>query len=184
MAWKPRQIKLFQMACRGISLPDEHRYLILGQCQGRAVIKGEISSKSPRLTNDDFEHCMAVVERSSGGQVKVWDRNGSINGGTQKLRYPRGYWQDAADNGVIKRARFRVNALVECLTDALADWRADPGARLLAWIKHSRCVAEDRRAVVHAVEEMDLHELRNLIDSLTALAKRHGVSTPKYRSAA
>lgn len=167
MPWKPAQIKLFMTACRGAAIGDEHRYLILGQCEGRAVIDGRVSAKSPRLNNDDFEHCMAVVEGFAGGRV---------------LDFAPGHWRRAAETGVIGRARYRVGALVDALAAADIGWQTDPAASLLAWVRSSNCAAPERLGAIHSAEDLHLAELRRLIDSLTALAKRHGI--PTHRSAA
>jgi len=105
MAWSKKQRMKFAATCRTAGLDDEQRHLILMQCDNRAIHRGRATSKSPKLTQADFEHCMGVIA-------------------------PGRYDQPA--DGEAKRLRYRIEQLV---TKLEADGLLEPdGQGLAGWI--------------------------------------------------
>jgi len=162
MSWSNTQKQLFARACQGAGLDDDMRRLILGQCEGRAVHGGRITSTSPRLTQRDFEHCMAVVERSSPNDQVQIKRGGA-------LRFPPGHWQQqATDEGERKRLIHLAYQLAKGISAAMESWPAADEA-LVGWIQTR--INQHRSSV----EELPRRELTDLVHGLKAYARRHKI---------
>ena len=172
MAWSPKQRQLYARACQGAGLSEEHRHLLLRQVGSRAMHDGRVTSTSPRLTQSDFEEAMAIVERHSGGQVKIRDSKG---------RYVFGltYWQVAAESGGRDRLRELALRLDQHLQLLLPEQWAQDGEGLAGWIK-SR-VTSGR---THRLKELSYQELQDLIHGIKAFARRHDVPLDPGRRAA
>ncbi len=160
MAWTNTQKGLFARACKSAGIEDEHRRLILGQCEGRAVHGGKATSTSPRLTQADFEHCMAVVERSAGGQIKK-------TRGSDGHWYKPGYWQQQSEIGEAKRLRWLAKQIHAQLKQRCPSWT---DASLRNWIKDR--VTHGRTA---ELDKLTQREASDLVHGLRAWARRHSI---------
>lgn len=160
MAWTKTQKQIFARACNAAGIADEHRRLILGQCDGRAVHGGRVTSTSPRLTQSDFEHCMAVVERTAGGQIPK--RRGSDD-----AWYKAGYWQQQAEIGDAKRMRHIAREIHRQLVMRCSSWT---DASLRGWISDRITHGE------HAdLDRLTLKQATDLVQGLRVWARRHDI---------
>jgi len=163
--WTDSQKALAARACSAAGISDEHRKLILRQFprslfdrNGKAA--PDPSSTSMKLNQSDFEHFMAIVERASGGRVLIKDRDG-------QFLYGPGHWAaKAADE--TQRQRELVTRIYDTLV--LEDLLEGGGVGLAGWIRER--VTGGRTDLL---EELELHEIGNLIEGLKAFAKRHGI---------
>jgi hypothetical protein len=161
MAWTREQKMVAAMACRSARLSEDQRHMILSgpNFANRAIHNGRATSTSPRLTNEDFESFMALVERFAGGQL---------------LSYSPHYWQDKAGDPD-HRLRWRAQRIANSLT--LIDDPHEPGRRLLQ-PDDVGLAGFIRRMFPHAekLDQLDRRELVSLIEGLTAYARRHQVN--------
>ncbi|MEM6392357.1 MAG: hypothetical protein AAF797_06250 [Planctomycetota bacterium] len=156
MSWSSKQIKLAQMACKGAGIEDEHRRLLLGQFDGRAMVNGRATSTSPHLRNADFEQFMASVEAvSKNQQLQVRDPRG-------RFVYGMCHWQQAAEDGAPKRLRYIINGLLSRIQDA----------ELGLPIPSPSTVTNGR---TQELKHLTTPELEKLRSALYAMAKRHGL---------
>ncbi|RMH42241.1 MAG: hypothetical protein D6688_10405 [Alphaproteobacteria bacterium] len=99
MPWKPKQVRLAAIAARHAGWNDQQRRMVLSSLGGRAVHGGRLTSRSPRLNQDDFEQYMATAEAAAGGVLPGWRM---------------GYWHDKA-RSVIQKQRHRIMELADRL---------------------------------------------------------------------
>lgn len=92
MRWKPKQIRAGVIAARHADWNDQQRQMVLSSLGGRAVHQGRITSKSPRLNQDDYEQYMATAEAEAGGTLPG---------------FTTGYWRAKADD-VIQKQRHKI----------------------------------------------------------------------------
>lgn len=97
MAWTTSQIRTAAIAARHAEWNDLQRSMVLSSLGDRAVHQGRITSKSPRLNQDDLEQYMATAEAAAGGTLKG---------------FSMGYWRKKA-NDVIQRQRHAILRLVD-----------------------------------------------------------------------
>ncbi len=95
MAWTPKQIRTAAIAARNAGWNDQQRMMVLSSFGGRAVSQGRLSSKSPRLNQDDYEQYMALAEAQAGGMLPG---------------FTLGYWRAKAGD-VIQRQRHVIQKL-------------------------------------------------------------------------
>lgn len=153
MAWTNKQKQIAVMACRAARISDEQRVDLILRNFERAHYKGKITSTSTKLTHQDFEAFMAIVENFAGGTI---------------LHYTPGYWKmHAADRLRLMRARaIRVAAMLEQCG------KLNPnGAGLAGWIRTRVSGGETDR-----VDELDYQGLLTLITGLEAYARQNAVS--------
>jgi hypothetical protein len=126
--------------------------MILRHFENAKLPDGSISSTASKLSNEDFEQFMSVVEDYAGGQV---------------LHFSRGYWrQHAADR--YQRMRTRIESIAGQL-EAHGALHAD-GAGLRGWIEK-----RVTRGRTNRITELSYHELLALMLSLSAYARSRGV---------
>lgn len=155
MAWTNRQKQIAVRAFRAAGLEDTYRKLVLRQftnamfdAQGRNV--DEPTSTSKRLTNQDFEQFMAIIERSCGGKV---------------MHFQPGYWREKAGDH-LHRMRHRVGRIVHVLE--ISGWLKPDGVGLAGWILKRVTGGETDR-----IEQLDYHRLSALLNGLTNYARCH-----------
>jgi hypothetical protein len=159
--WSKDQIKLAGMIARAAGWGDDTRKLVLRQLDGRAVVNGKPSSRSPRLTNADFEMYCSVAERSMGGQIVIRRADGSIY-----RQFPPGHFAGKVNDHLARMRRY-VLAIAAGLEDV--GLLNPDGAGLRGWIR-----ARISDGQTDDIEQLDWPQLRALIDSLKAHARRHG----------
>lgn len=153
MAWTKTQKQIAVRACKAARVSDEQRRdVILRHFAHAKMPDGSISSTAPKLSNDDYEQFMSIVEAHAGGQV---------------LHFERDYWQRKAQDRY-GRMRRRVYMIAQELEKH--GLLHPNGAGLSGWI--SKRVT---RGQCDRVEELDYHGLLALILSLTAYARQRGV---------
>lgn len=129
MGWTNTQKQLAVRACRAACVSDEHRRdVILRHFSNAKLADRRISSTSPKLSNEDFEQFMAIVESHGGGQV---------------LHFSRGYWRNKAEDryGRMRRRAYMIARQLEAAGalrpngEGLAGWisKLSPVARATAW---------------------------------------------------
>jgi hypothetical protein len=154
MAWTKLQKQIAVRACNAARISEEQRRdVILRHFAHAKLPDGRISSTAPKLSNEDFEQFMAIVEAHGGGQV---------------LHFSRGYFKAKAEDRYA-RMRRRIYFIAQRL-EAAGALHAN-GAGLSGWITkrvtHGQC---DR------LEELDYHGLLALMLSLIAYAHQRGVT--------
>lgn len=157
MGWTNTQKQLAVRACRAARVSDEHRRdVILRHFSNAKLADGRISSTSPKLSNEDFEQFMAIVESHGGGQV---------------LHFSRGYWRNKAEDryGRMRRRAYMIARQLEA-----AGALRPNGEGLAGWI--SKRVT---RGACDRVEQLDYHGLLSLILGLTSYARQRGVTITK-----
>ncbi|MFW6060929.1 MAG: hypothetical protein ACODAQ_12180, partial [Phycisphaeraceae bacterium] len=159
-AWTNTQKATFVRACKAAGIPDEHRRLILGQCDGRAVHQGKVTSTSPRLNQPDFDHCMATVETSCGGQIPR-------KRGSDQPWYKAGYWQQQADIGDTQRLRWIAQQIHTQLKQRCTSWT---DASLRGWI-HDRVTNGQHGDL----DRLTHRQVSDLVHGLRAWASRHSI---------
>jgi hypothetical protein len=159
VTWTNAQKQLAVRAAKAAGMGDEHRQLLLNQMGGRAIHNGRITSTSPRLTQDDFDHYMAVVERMSGGQVQI--------GGPHGSGFPVGHFQRTEDRE-LDRVRWTARRIANTLE--LEGHLKPDGAGLAGWIM-SRVTA----GRTSKLDDLTREELHKLINGLQAWGRRLGV---------
>ena len=91
MAWTSLQKQLAVRACRAAGTSEDVRTDMILRNFAHAHFDGDITSTSPKLTNQDFAAFMAIVERHAGGKI---------------LHFTAGYWErSSADE--LRRMRHR-----------------------------------------------------------------------------
>ena len=116
MAWTSLQKQLAVRACRAAGISEEVRTDMILRNFSHAHFDGDITSTSPKLTNQDFAAFMAIVERHAGGKI---------------LHFTAGYWErSSADE--LQRMRHRARRTAGEL-EASGDL-APNGAGLAGWI--------------------------------------------------
>ena len=165
MPWTDKQKQIAARACTAAGIKDEHRKLILRQCsnslfdrKGRAV--PEPTSTSARLNQSDYDHFMATVEAASGGRIQAKDGGGNF-------LFSWGYWTGEAA-GEMRRQKHLVTIIADTL--ALEGHLKPDGVGLAGWIRER--VTGGR---TDQLDELQPHEMSNLIEGLKAFAKRHGI---------
>jgi len=153
MPWTNTQKQIAVRACKAAQVSDEQRRdMILRHFAHAKMPDGRISSTSPRLTNEDFEQFMAIVEAHGGDKV---------------LHFSRDYFKTKAEDHY-HRMRRRAYMIAQQLE--AAGLLHPNGAGLSGWINkrltHGQC---------ERVEELDYHGLLALILSLSAYAHQNGV---------
>lgn len=165
MGWTPKQRQIAARAAKQAGLSDEHRKLILRQCEGRAVLAdGSISSTAQRLNQSDFEHYMATVESFAGGKVAVGGRAGQ--------GFSDGYWAGKAsdDTQRLRHLAVRIANWMTLTDDAGNEpLLTGDGVGLASWI--SKRVTNGRTDDINELSSAELHVL---INGLRAFARRHG----------
>jgi hypothetical protein len=153
MAWTNKQKQIAVKACRAAGITEEQRIdLILRNFQ-HANHGGDITSTSPRLTNQDFEQFMAVVEKFAGGKV---------------LHFTERYWEGHASDR-LSRMRHKAAGIASALE--AAGRLAPGGAGLAGWIEKRVSAGATRR-----IEDLEYHGLLALILGLEAYAHQSGVT--------
>jgi hypothetical protein len=153
MAWTLKQRSLAMQACKAAGISEDQRVDVLLRNFRRAHWKGDITSTSKRLTQEDFEQFLAVVEAMSpGGRV---------------LRFAKGYWAAKAKDGLqrMRHRALRIGAALERAGVLAAD-----GAGFRGWIAHR--VTGER---TDKLEDLGFHEMQALIVGLQAFATQRGV---------
>ena len=79
MAWTSKQKQLAVRACRAAAISEDVRTDMILRNFAHAHYDGDITSTSPKLTNQDFAAFMAIVERHAGGKI---------------LHFTAGYWDE------------------------------------------------------------------------------------------
>lgn len=154
MAWTNQQKQIAVRACKAARISDEQRRdMILRHFEHATMTDGRISSTSLRLTNEDFEQFMAIVESHAGGQV---------------LHFTRDYWRSHAQDHYA-RMRHRVASIARQLESAGA--LHPGGVGLSGWI--SKRVTQ---GACDSIEQLDYHGLLALMISLTSYARQRGVA--------
>jgi hypothetical protein len=153
VAWTNTQKQVAARACKAAGVSEEQRRdVILRHFRNARTPDGRITSTASKLSNDDFEQFMSIVEAQAGGQV---------------LHFTRGYWHaKAADRW--HRMRFRARRIAESLEAAGA--LMPDGAGLAGWIRKRVTKGETDQ-----LDALDYHGLLALILSLTAYARQRGV---------
>lgn len=158
MGWSTQQIQTAAIAARSAGLDDARRRLVLRQLPRAMYCAGgrstEPSSRSPRLTQADFEIYMSICERTAGGTLEG---------------YATGHWAARSDG-----EWRRMHRLIEQLGADLAalgapGWAINQATALEGWIKAR--VNPDKTTV----QELDYSELHALINGLRAVKKRMDV---------
>jgi len=162
MSWTNKQKSLFAQACNAIGYDQDRRRMVLSSFPHATRTGADHpTSTSPRLNNADFEHAMAIIESSSGGQIKLrWNDTG-------KFRYGLLHWKRKADDD-LSRMRGLANKIAARLEAAGS---LEPnGAGLAGWIdKRTTHGRTDR------LDQLTYNELYDLIEGLKAYARRHNV---------
>lgn len=162
MPWTNTQKQIGVRACKAARISDEQRRdLILRNFAHAKTPDGRISSTSPRMTNQDFEQFMAIVEAYAGGQL---------------LHFSRDYFKTKAEDQY-HRMRRRAYMIAQQL-EASGLLHAN-GAGLSGWISKRITRGECDR-----VEELDYHGLLALILSLSTCAHQNGVELQRGHEAA
>lgn len=160
MPWSNVQKAHFVRACTAVGINDGQRRMILGQCEQRAVYKGRQTSTSPKLTQADYEHCMAVVERMGGGQIQIRDKSG-------RLVYSQGRF-DNQDEGHARRLRHIARQLAGRI---FAGDDQDHLHQLDSWIdsrvKGGKC---------RKLDDLTVDQLQDLLHGLKAFARRNHIN--------
>ena len=156
MTWSRGQKQIAARACHTAGITEEHRRLILGQFDGRAMVHGRATSTARALTQRDFEDFMATVEACCpNGQLLITRQDG-------KRMYGMHHWQRAAQEGAMKRLRWNVRAYDDRLRKA--------GLGLP--IPSPSTVTDGR---TNEIDHLTTPELEKLRSALYAMAKRHRV---------
>jgi hypothetical protein len=152
MAWSNKQKKIAVQACRFAGISEEQRIDMILRNFQNAHYGGAISSTSPRLTNDDFEAFMSIVEKQAGGKV---------------MHFTERFWQIAASDR-LKRMRFKVMTIAAELEKA--GKLAPGGDGLAGWINK-----RVSGGLFNSVDELEYHGLLALILGLQAYARQGGI---------
>jgi hypothetical protein len=153
MPWTNIQKQLAARACRAAGISEEQRVDMILRNFPRAQYQGDITSTSPKLTNQDYEVFMAIVERFAGRKV---------------LHFTEGYWQAAAADS-LSRMRFKAQHIAAALEAA---GKLQPGGIGLAgWIEKRVSGGATRK-----MEELDFHGMVALILGLEAYARQNGIT--------
>ena len=149
MAWTNRQKQLAVRACRAAGISEDVRIDMILRNFVHAHFDGDITSTSPKLTNQDFAAFMSIVERQAGGKI---------------LHFTAGYWErSSADE--LHRMRHRARRIAAEL-EASGNL-APGGAGLAGWIsKRVSGGATDR------IECLEFPALQAIIISLTAYQRQ------------
>ena len=153
MAWTNKQKQIAVQACRPAGITEEQRRDMILRNFANAHHQGDITSTAPKLTSNDFEAFMAVVERYAGGKV---------------MHFTTGFWSGQATDR-LKRMRHRVFDLAALLESN--GKLATGGLGLAGWI--SKRVSG---GTASRVEELEYHGLAALITGLEAYARQNGVA--------
>jgi hypothetical protein len=149
MAWTIKQKQLAVRACRAAGISEEQRTDMILRNFPRAQHKGDITSTSPKLNNQDYEAFMAIVERFAGGKV---------------LHCTQGFWQASAADS-LSRMRFKAARLASALE---VQGKLQPnGVGLAGWIEKRVSGGATRK-----MEELDFHGMVALILGLEAYARQ------------
>ena len=170
MPWSNKQKALLVRACKAAGLADQ-RDLILRQLGGRAehpAHSGRVTSTSPRLTDRDFEQAMATVEHYSGGQIRVIDAKG-------RHLYGPGHWDRHAETGTLTRRRHLIRRMVNTL---VGNPRTDGDGRILDEDGHQLAgvIRQATGGKASTIDQLTERQASAVIDALTALGHRHGVT--------
>ena len=92
MAWTNRQKQLAVRACRAAGISEDVRTDMILRNFAHAHYDFDITSTSPKLTNQDFSAFMAIVERHAGGKI---------------LHFTAGYWDERHAADELHRMRHR-----------------------------------------------------------------------------
>ena len=153
MAWTKKQKLTAIRACEEAGISEEQRRDLILRNFEHAHYQGKITSTAPKLSNEDFEAFMAIVEHTAGGKV---------------LHFSAGYWQACADDR-LSRMRGRTSRIAAAL-EAAGKLAAD-GVGLAGWI--AKRVSQ---GAAQRVEELEYHGLLALILGLQAYADQNGVA--------
>lgn len=152
MAWTNVQKQIAVRACAAAGISEQQRRdVMLRHFRNARTTDERVTSTSSKLTNDDFEQFMAIVEAQAGGKV---------------MHYEAGYWaRKAADRWERMRHRaMRIAAALEA-----AGKLAPDGVGLAGWIRK-----RVTRGATDAIEELDYRGLLALIVGLSAYARQEG----------
>lgn len=144
IGWTNEQKKLAIIACRDAGISDEHRKMLLRHLGAAALINGNPSSTSPRLTNGDFEKFMYLVEGCTPEE--------------RLLNYPAGHWQAKFAEGTYSRLMHRALQMSHTLQDA--------------GIKPGGAIAQAIGREYETMQHLDESELHKAINAMRALADR------------
>src|SRR5439155_5054854 len=156
MAWTNKQKQIAARACQAAHISDEQRRdMILRNFAHAHTPDGRITSTAPKLTNQDYEQFMAIVESYAGGQI---------------LHFTRDYWRDhAADQ--YARMRHRAGAIAAELERAGIFKPDSEGLR--GWIFKRVAGGETNQ-----LADLDYQQLLALILGLQAFAAQRAVAIP------
>jgi len=149
MAWTNVQKSLAIRACRAAGIGEDVRIDLILRNFAHAHYDGDITSTSPKLTNQDFAAFMAIVECHAGGKI---------------LHFATGYWTNASADE-LQRMRHRARRIAAEL-EASGNL-APGGVGLAGWIsKRVSDGATDR------VECLEFPALQALIIGLEAYQRQ------------
>ena len=148
MSWSKKQKGMAVRACKSVRIDDDTRKLLLRQLGGHALVNGEPTSTSRRLTQADFEKFMACVES--------YAEYGKL------LGKPAYYWENQFAKGGLGRLLHRARQMQHELIDA----GVSPGGAI------AKAIGRE----YGTLHEMDEGELRKAIDAMTAIRKRRGAA--------
>ena len=149
MAWTNKQKQLAMRACREAGLNEDQRVDMILRSFPHAHYKGDITSTSPKLTNQDFSAFMAIVERFAGGKI---------------LHFTPGYW-DRSSADELQRMRHHAYKLAAELERS--GKLAPNGAGLSGWIEK-----RVSKGITSRLEDLEFPALQALIIGLEAYAKQ------------
>jgi hypothetical protein len=156
MPWTSKQKQIAVQACRAAGITEDQRRDLILRNFANAHHQGDITSTAPKLTSNDFEAFMAIVERYAGGKV---------------MHFTTGFWSvQAADR--LKRMRHKAIDLAALLESH--GKLAAGGVGLAGWISKRVSAGTASR-----VEELEYHGLAALIIGLEAYARQNGICTDK-----
>lgn len=142
--WTHKQKRLHIMACRDAGIGDEHRRLLLRQLGAAAIVDGEATSTSPRLTDADFDKFMSCVESCApGGRV---------------LDFQAGHWAGRFAQGGYSRAMHQALRMQRSLADA--------------GVQAEGAIAKAIGREFETMHHLDYHELVKALNAMRTIAKR------------
>jgi hypothetical protein len=153
MPWTDKQKQLAARACIAAGIDDHVRRDVILRNFVRAWHNGKITSTAPRLSNQDFAHFMAIIEKYAGGKI---------------LHFTEGYWSRCSADS-LHRLRYRAQKLALAL-EAKGKLAPD-GVGLSGWIKKRVSGGEVNRLV-----DLDYHGLVALILQLEAYTRQRPVA--------
>jgi hypothetical protein len=152
MAWTNKQKQLAVRACREADISEEQRTDMILRNFKHAEYGGDITSTSPRLTNQDFAEFMVIVENFAGGKV---------------LHFTAGYWKQQSIDS-LSRMKFKAHRLEAALV--AAEKLQPHGIGLSGWIEKRVSGGATRN-----IDELEYHGMLALILGLEAYARQNAV---------